>query len=182
MTDGKLCSAKPDLYYGARPEQLDLQVREKLRPYIIPSTQEDLPMAPNFFLEVRGPHGTYAVAPRPSCYAGALGARAMHKLQSYGEPEAGCSNDAYTITSIYEGGSGFLKLYTTHPTRSENPRCSTEYNLTQIIAFAMTGTLDSFRDGITAFRNARDLMKEVRDGFISAANEKARAVTEADPP
>ncbi|KAH8661074.1 hypothetical protein BGZ61DRAFT_564617 [Ilyonectria robusta] len=55
--------ATPDvIYYGARPEQLDQKVRHELDGYIIPSTQHDLAIAPNFFLEVKGPDGSAAVA------------------------------------------------------------------------------------------------------------------------
>ena len=34
-----------------------------------------------------GPGGTAVVVKRQACYDGALGARAMHTLQSYGQPE-----------------------------------------------------------------------------------------------
>jgi hypothetical protein len=42
--------------------------------------------------------------------------------------------------------------------------------MTQYRSFAMTDTIETFRQGATAFRNGRDLTKEWRDGFISAAN------------
>ncbi|KAK2741464.1 hypothetical protein FQN57_005597 [Myotisia sp. PD_48] len=67
--------AKPDHFYGARPEQLDRQIRDKLEEYIIPSTQHDLPILPNFFLEAKGPDGTITVLMRQACYEGALAAR-----------------------------------------------------------------------------------------------------------
>ncbi|EDN09139.1 predicted protein [Histoplasma mississippiense (nom. inval.)] len=44
LTDGTLAQAKPDHFYGARPEQLDRQIRNELSDHIIPSTQDDLPM------------------------------------------------------------------------------------------------------------------------------------------
>jgi hypothetical protein len=62
LTDGTIAPAKPDLFYGARPEQLDRRVRTELGSRIIPSTQNDLPMAPNFFLEAKGPDGSLTVA------------------------------------------------------------------------------------------------------------------------
>jgi hypothetical protein len=46
------------------PEQLDRRVRDELSGYIIPSTQEDIPIVPNFFLAVKGPDGSAAVAKR----------------------------------------------------------------------------------------------------------------------
>jgi hypothetical protein len=79
-----LTAAKPNLYYGARSEQLDQRVCKKLSGHIIPSTQDHLPIAPNFFLAAKEPSGTAKVARKQACYDGALGARGMHSLQSYG--------------------------------------------------------------------------------------------------
>lgn len=55
LTDGTLKPGNPDIYYGARPEQLSRQVRTELSGHIIPSTQHDLPLVPNFFLAAKGP-------------------------------------------------------------------------------------------------------------------------------
>ena len=41
LTDGTLVPGNPDIYYGARPEQLARRVRNELSGHIIPSTQED---------------------------------------------------------------------------------------------------------------------------------------------
>ncbi|EFW14297.1 hypothetical protein D8B26_007044 [Coccidioides posadasii str. Silveira] len=109
LTDDTLSRAKPDHFYGARPEQLNRQIRKDLSDQIIPSTQDDLPMAPNFFLEAKGPDGSLAVATRQACYDGALGARGMHSLQTYRQDKLTYDNNAYTITSTYHGGQ--LKLY-----------------------------------------------------------------------
>ena len=49
LTDGILVRGNPGIYYGARPEQLDWRVRDELSGHIIPSTQDDLPIAPIFF-------------------------------------------------------------------------------------------------------------------------------------
>jgi hypothetical protein len=48
LTDGTLVPGNPDRYHGARPEQLDRQIRSEFRDQIVPSTQHDLPIAPNF--------------------------------------------------------------------------------------------------------------------------------------
>ena len=170
LTDGTLAQAKPDRFYGARPKQLDLEIRKKLSNQIIPSTQDDLPMAPNFFLEAKGPDGTVAVAERQACYNGALGARAIHALQSYQQERPIYDNNAYTITSTYADGQ--LKLYTTHLIKPKAPGCRPEYIMTQLNTWGMTGNPETFRQGASAYRNARDWAKEKRDEFIRLANER----------
>ncbi|EER36397.1 conserved hypothetical protein [Histoplasma capsulatum H143] len=169
LTDGTLAQAKPDHFYGARPEQLDRQIRNELCNYIIPSTQDDLPMVPNFFLEAKGPDGSLAVATRQACYDGALGARGMHALQSYQQDRSTYDNNAYTLTSTYHGGT--LKLYATHLTEPEGIGCRPEYIMTQLKGWSMTSDPGTFRHGASAYRNARDWAKEKRDEFIRAANE-----------
>jgi len=54
LTDGTLKPGNPDIYYGARPEQLSREVRDELGGQVVPSTQHDLPIAPNFFLAAKG--------------------------------------------------------------------------------------------------------------------------------
>lgn len=171
LTDGTLAPASPDIYYGTYPEELDRSIRNQLGSYIIPSTMLDKPMAPNFFLEAKGPNGGAAVAARQARYDGALGARAMHALQNHGKDKPEYDSNAYTFSSTYHDGT--LKLYTHHTTAPSGPDGRSEYHMTQVGAWAMTGGIDDFRRGATAFRNARDLAKQHRDGFIQGANARA---------
>ena len=170
LADDFFTMAKPDLYYGSRPEQLDRRVRQQLNAHIIPSKQDELPLAPNFLLVVKGPHGNLQVGKRQACYEGALGARGMHTLQSFGKHESTNDNNAYTITSTYL--AGFLQIYTIHPTQSSDPGSRTEYCMNLLRAFAINDSADSFRQGVTAYRNARDWAKEQRDEAIRLSNEK----------
>jgi hypothetical protein len=171
LTDGTLVPGNPDRYYGARPEQIDVNIRRELEGQIVPSTQSDLPIAPNFFLQVKGPDGTWSVASRQACYDGALGARAIQSLQSYGELEPQYDNKSYTITSTYQGG--MLRMYTSHPIPPSAPRVNPGYIMTQIRAWALISDADTFERGITAYRNAMDWAKQQRDDAIKQANEKA---------
>ncbi|KAI8623477.1 hypothetical protein F5Y19DRAFT_468475 [Xylariaceae sp. FL1651] len=170
-TDDLLVPGNPDRYYGARPEQLDRQVRMQLNKHIVPSTQHDLPIVPNFFLNVKGPDGTPAVAGRQACYDGALGARGMNSLQRYSDPELDADNKAYTLTSTYHGGQ--LKIYATYPLLQAGLGMRREYAMTQIKAYALTSDVDTFRIGVSAYRNARDWAKQKRDEVIERANETA---------
>jgi hypothetical protein len=154
------------------PDLADLsrQVRTELGGRIIPSTQHDLPMLPNFFLAAKGPDGSLAVAGRQACYDAALGARGMESLQSYGQGESD-RGSAYVISSIYHGGQ--LKIYTSHMTQPSSPRGRPEYHMNQLRSFAMTDTADTFRKGAGAYRNLREWTKEQRDDLIRRANETA---------
>ncbi|EED21222.1 conserved hypothetical protein [Talaromyces stipitatus ATCC 10500] len=170
LTDGTLVPGNPDRYYGARPEQLNRRIRSELEDQIVPSTQHDLPIAPNFFLAAKGPDGSASVAKRQASYDGALGARGMHSLQEYGKDEPEFDSNARTLTSIYHNGQ--LQMFTSHPSKSTTSN-RTEYYMTQLRSFSMTDNPDTFREGATWYRNGRDWAKEQRDEATRRANEKA---------
>jgi hypothetical protein len=65
------------------------------------------------------------VADRQAVYIGALSARAMQYLQSYGQPDPVYDNNAYTITLSFDGQ--FLKIYIIYPTQSPNSGGQSEY-------------------------------------------------------
>ncbi|KAI9842468.1 MAG: hypothetical protein M1837_007137 [Sclerophora amabilis] len=173
LTDGSLANPKPDRYDGCSPATLALPIREELGTFIIPSTNSTAPCVPNFFLEGKGPSSVTAIGMRQACYDGALGARAIHKLRMYANPQAGYDNNAYTISCTYNAGMGSLKIYAVHTAPSSNPTVPCEYHFNQIAGFDMTGSLAQFRAGATALRNARDWAKERREEFIQAANNRA---------
>ncbi|KAK2774987.1 hypothetical protein FQN53_003372 [Emmonsiellopsis sp. PD_33] len=174
MTDGTISPAKPDRFIGARPEQLDSRIQRHLKQFIIPSTQRDLPLVPNFFLEAKGPDGVHSTARRQACYDGAVGARGMHRLQSYGKDELVYDNNAYTITAVYQ--PGILNLYATHPARPTGSQTGPQYFMTRLRSFAITDSPEGFREAATWYRNAMDWTKEKRDEFIEAANARVEAV------
>ncbi|KAM0584296.1 hypothetical protein ACHAP6_007490 [Verticillium nonalfalfae] len=171
LTDGTIAPAKPDIYYGAYPEELSRSVRNELARHIIPSSMQDKPMAPNFFVEVKGPDGSVAVATRQARYDGAVGSRAMHSLQNHGWEEAQYDGRTYTFSSTYHNGQ--LQMYAHHPTAPTIDGGPPEYHMSQVKAYAMTNDRDTFVQGATAFRNARAVAKQHRDNFIRAANAKA---------
>ena len=119
LTDGSITKAKPDCYDGSRSADLNKQIREELGPYIVPSTNTAAPCLPNFFTEGKGPNKSTATCKRQALYNDALGARGVHELRSYVNPETAYDNNAYTIPSTYYGGSETLTMYTTYPTPSE---------------------------------------------------------------
>jgi hypothetical protein len=98
----------------------------------------------------------------------------MQRLQSYEQPEPVYDNNAYTITSSFDGEH--FHMYTTHPTKPTNPRGRPEYHMNQLRSFAMTGSAESFRQGATVYRNGRDWTKKKRDEFIEAANRRVTSL------
>lgn len=122
----------------------------------MPSTNIITPYLPNFFAEGKGPNRNIAVYKNQALYNGALGARKMYKLRSLVDPETAYDNNAYTVTSIYHGGSGTFTIYTTHPIPSKIPKSPTEYRITQLNSFVITGNLDTFRQRARALRNVKE--------------------------
>ena len=165
---------KPDVYDGAKSEQIDRRVRESLELNILPAKNLSYPAAPNFFLEGKSADGRASVARRQACWHGAHGARAMHSMQNFEAREPDYDGNSYSYSSTYHNGTGTLQLYSHHPTQPQTAGKPTEYHMNQIDAFAMTGNRKTFQQGASAFRNLRELAKVHRDSFIEQANQKAQ--------
>lgn len=77
----------------------------------------------------------------------------MHSLRAYRQQEPTYDNNAYTITSTYH--SGVLKLYTAHLTPPSGLDNRPKYVMTLLNSFGMAGEVETFRGGVSAYRNAR---------------------------
>lgn len=174
LTNSSTPAAKPDLYYGARPEQLDTRIRKDLSRFVIPSARQELPIVPNFFLEAKGPHGTFAVARRQAWHCGVLGARGMYRLRSYQQQQPIPDRKADTITCVYAAQT--LHMYTVHVQQLDQQR-RLAYIMTLIDSIAMTGKRARYEEGVTAFLNAKDWTRKQRDNAIQQANERLLALT-----
>jgi hypothetical protein len=135
---------------------------------------------PNFSLEAKGPNGDGRVAVRQACHNGALGARAIQSLQSYGRNEPVYDNNISAMSATYRGGDGLLKMYGHSVAQPNGPGTRPEYYMHQLGAHAMTHSKDSFRQGATAFKNAMDLTSEHRNSAIARANEIAQTIEEEE--
>lgn len=173
ITNWTTADPKPDFYDGAYPEDIDPAVENTLDGLIIPCISDDglHPVAPNLFLEAKGPQEDADVAKRQACLAGAYGARAMHALQNYGKEEPQYDGKAYAYSSTYHAGT--LKLYAHHVTAPTTEGGRPEYHMTHMSTYVMTDSREEFVRGATAFRNARDLAKRRRDDLIQGANRIA---------
>lgn len=97
----------------------------------------------------------------------------MHQLLSYGKSEPVFDNNAYALGVTYQAGTGTVLIYSTHvaPTGSGG---SSEYHITPVEVYLLVGTRQQYLRGVAAVRNGREMAREWRNGFISAANERAR--------
>lgn len=101
-----------NLYYGARFKQIAQRVRSNLNNQIQPITQNNSPIALNFFLAAKGLNRSEAIAKRRACYNGALKAKKLYKLQIYGQKNFHYNGNAYIFTSSYSDRQ--FKIYTSH--------------------------------------------------------------------
>lgn len=170
LTDGTLVPANPDIFYGARPEQLHPQIRKALSGRVVPSTQSDLPIAPNFFVEVKGKDGSAAVAQRQLFYDMAFGERGQQALRSRNPFHASYDNKSHTLGYLYLDGQ--LKIYATHAIQLSSLVGHPGFVVTQLGAFALTNDFDTFWRGVAAYRNGRDWAKKQRNDAIEQANER----------
>ena len=185
LTDGTIVTCKPDYYEGSLPADLNRSVRESLNDFIVPSTDTSRPCLPNFFAELKGPDGSTAVATRQVTYDGAVGAHAIYRLRSYVDKATALDGNGYTITAIYRGGKGggFLTIYVTHPTPSQASGRDIDYYVTPVDGWYLTSNLEALREGVNAFRNARDWAQKQRKELIDRANEvcSIQSTTEDSP-
>lgn len=172
LTDEASITPVPDFFDGARSGSIDEKVRKVLHDIIVPTEDADAPVAPNFFLGVGTLRAQPDVGLREACYNGAYGARAMHSLQNYGKAKPTYDGKVYTYSSTYH--RGLLTLYAHYVKAPTTPGGRPKYHMTLLQSYGLLNDSKSFVQGVTAFRNARDLARRYRDGFIQAANERAR--------
>ena len=160
---------QPDFFDGVSKRSKDRQIREVLDTLIVGSTMYDCRTLPDFLGEINAPIGSGDVAERQACYDGAFGARAMHHIQSYGAAEMYDFN-AYTFTFTYS--PSFLEIYTHHMNQPDGPNTPPHYHMTRFGAWALQSSRQSFADGAAAFRNLRDLARELPKQFLDDADRR----------
>ncbi|KAL7940084.1 hypothetical protein V8C42DRAFT_356486 [Trichoderma barbatum] len=148
IIEGNVGDRNPDIYYGARPEQLHPQLRNALRGCVVPSTQSDLPVAPNFSVEIKGKDGLLLRNPFRLPY----------------------DNEAHTLGCTYVDGQ--LKIFACHAIQPPMPSGQTSFVMTQLRAFALSNDVDTFRQGAAAYRNGRDWAMKQRNDAIGQVNKR----------
>jgi hypothetical protein len=173
-----IAQAKLDYYYVAKTEQIHPDVRSSLDKTILPSGHAHLPAVPNFFMEAKGPDGLVAECKRQAYHDGAIGVRAIHSLQTFGQKNPVHDNSARMISTIFYDGQ--LKMYACSTAQPNGPGTQPEYYMHQIGTWSMTDNSNqkTFLRGATAFKNALDLTKKYRDNVITQANKIVSRVEE----
>jgi hypothetical protein len=64
-------------------------------------------------------------------------------------------------------------MYTSYPAQPASLGGRPKYYMSQINTWGMTGNVETFRQGATTYRNAREQVEEQRDEVIRRANERA---------
>lgn len=165
---------RPALYDGAHPTEIDERIKHDLQHLIMPSAANpEAPAVPNFFLQVRPSTDDENSFQTCARYVGALGARAMHRLQNYGRKEPMYHGNAHTFTSNYDPQTGILNIYTHYVTVSKRPGLTDEYHMAELGSWNLMSNKETFVQGVTALRNLRDLAKAYRGRVIEEANTRA---------
>ena len=171
VADAELVTPKPDYYDGISVGPENKLLRQYLNKIVVPAA--DAPFLPNFFTEAKGPRGSMDIAIAQAVYDGAFGARAMHYTRN-----AGSSTDfdskSYTFSATY--ANGVLELYAHFLTRADGPATSICYHMSPLGSWSIKHSVKTFREGVTAFRNLRDLAHKMRTELADIATRNLRAL------
>lgn len=177
ITNGSIVKAQPDFYDGVRFSALEKVMYEQLRPFIKPLVAATTPVVPNFFGVFRGRSTSDREVKLLARYSGAIGARGIHRLRSFGveDKETVYDNNAYTISATYL--SGTLTLYAHRPIAPSVPGGRDIYRMTRFFGSLLIDSPGEFRRGVEAFRKARKWACEKRKELVAAANARTQTTT-----
>ncbi|KAJ4393085.1 hypothetical protein N0V93_002292 [Gnomoniopsis smithogilvyi] len=194
LTDATITVGKPDLAYATRLTKLRRPIRDELGAMIVPTTSREF-VCPNFMVAVKGPRGTQAVNDVQAVHVGALAARGMHALWTYGnsteavDAERDTSKIARTITCTWLAGT-----FTMYATYRQDPQgaddeseCSTSTSsalpkyCTSLIGAWVFNTVDDeeLKKGFAAYLNGLEWAQRQRDEAIKRANKRYKAIKHA---
>ncbi|KAH7019912.1 hypothetical protein EDB80DRAFT_759935 [Ilyonectria destructans] len=137
MTNQETVTLMPDYFDGAPIRAIHEKVKHDLSTVIIPTHDEEIPVAANLFLEAKSLIKNSPAGKRQACIAGANGSRAMQALQSYGEAELIYDNNAYAFSATYQAGDSLLQLYAHHATPPTKTDGKPNYHMTLLNAFIL---------------------------------------------
>ena len=171
-----LKAAKPDMLDGFGLSDLAEHklLRDHLDKLIVPGTA--LAFLPNFFTEIKGPDSITDVATKQALYDGAYGARGMyHTRRLYAGDDL--DGKAYAFSATYTGGT--LTLYAHTLSRPPGNNSRMRYHMSQLDGQLLTRSPKALREGVTAYRNLRDLAAQIRTEVARAATQRLRALVQS---
>jgi hypothetical protein len=118
------------------------------------------------------------IARLQALYYGALGERGQLSLLSYGNKTLQFDKNAHTMTSTYN--DGHLRMYTISTAQSSGGSARPEYYMHLVGSWSMIASLEVFRQGAAAFRNARDWAQDERGDSIRRANTHDNAKDDSE--
>lgn len=172
LTDDFIIKAQLNFYDEAHLKELNKQIWEELRPYIMSLTNTVALCLLNFFMKSKGFNDDTLTCKNQALYDDALSAWGIYELQSYIDLKTAHDNKAYIITLTYHL-SGLLIMYTTYAVTFKNSKHQIEYHMTQLNSFAMINNSNTFWQKATFLRNDQDLTEEDQKKLIITVNTKA---------
>lgn len=186
--------AKPDLSYATAAECLKRPIQDSLGGLVMPPKNEDF-VCPNFMVSIKGPSGTPDANDLEAVYVGALAARGMHALWSFGidaqavdaEPDTGRIARTLTCTWL----AGHFVMYATYrqdqPEAEERPEGSVSTSsalptyCTKLVEDWSFNTMDDekLKKGFAAYLNGLEWAQKQRDQGIERANAHYEVIKRA---
>lgn len=180
--------AKPDLAYATAANNLKRPVRDRLGTLIMPPVKKDF-ICPNFMVAAKGPSGRHNVNDLEAAYVGALAARGMHTLWSFGSSNtedvgAGINKKRIARTITCTWLAGHFTMYATYrqdqPEAEDRPEGSVSTSsalptyCTSLVDSWFFNTFDDERlkKAFGAYLNGLEWAKKQRDQAIERANAR----------
>ncbi|KAJ4420639.1 hypothetical protein N0V82_004204 [Gnomoniopsis sp. IMI 355080] len=195
LTDGTISPGKPDLAYATNANTLKDSIVNKLGAMILPTTSKDF-VCPNFMIAAKGPSGTQGVNDLQAVHVGALAARGMHALWSYGnsnetvDAELDTRKIARTITCTWLAGT--FTMYATYRQDHQVAEDASEGSISTSSAFptyltSLVGAWsfntvedEELKKGFAAYLNGLEWAQGQREQAIERANKRYKAMKRAN--
>ncbi|MBE3041207.1 hypothetical protein IMZ48_01190 [Candidatus Bathyarchaeota archaeon] len=162
--------AAPCGFDGVARADLDDDVQTALDALIAPLVPINNWIIPNFVLDGMGTaDSTPLLEKQRATYHGALAARSMHAMHSYGRAAPHFDDCAYAFSATYLHLPKLLTIYAHHVTPT-GAGGRPAYHMTRVGVYPVGRNRTEFLAGAAAFRNAREMAGRWRDEAVERAN------------
>jgi len=140
-----ITKTQSNFYDETRSEELNKQIWEELKSYIVLSTNTAASCLLNFFMKKKSSKKNTSTCKNQALYDDALNAWEVHELWSYVDSETTYNNNTYAIISTYHDDSETLIMYTIYVVTFKNSKHQIKYHMTQLNSFAMIDNSNTFQ-------------------------------------